>query len=236
MKNIGVSSTHFRWMIGFVFLFISACAATQKVDLQAPEGPCVFLGPDCARLKPSGKESGIGLLYINPAAKWTTYQKVMVDPITFWGDAKQNVSAEDAQELVNYFSTKLNTELAKHYSIVPKPEKGVLRVTLAITRADSSTPGMRNASVLIPQLKGLSTVSYALTGSYPFAGSAQAEGRLTDASSGETLWVGIDREIGAGSISNGVQGQWGDVKNAIDYWCETYVSRLYEFTSGKRAN
>ena len=230
-----VSHARSRWAIVFVFLFISACAATQKVDLQAPEGPCVFLGPDCSKLKPSGKESGIGLVYMNPTAKWTAYQKVMIDPITFWGDAKQNVSSGDAQELVNYFSTKLNSELAKHYNIVTNPEKGVLRVTVAVTRADSSTPGMRNASVLIPQLKGLSTVSYALTGSYPFAGSAQAEGRLTDASTGETLWVGIDREIGAGSISNGVQGQWGDVKNAIDYWCETYVSRLYDFTSGKRS-
>ena len=93
----------------------------------------------------------------------------------------------------------------------------MLRVTVAVTRADSSTPGMRNASLLIPQLKGLSTVGYALTGSYPFAGSAQAEGRLTDASSVEKLWVGIEREIGAVAVSNGVQGQWGDVNNAIDY-------------------
>ena len=224
----------FRFVTAFFVLLLSGCAATQRVATETPEGPCVFLGADCSKLKPVGEDAGIGLRYLNPAARWTSYQKVMIDPITFWGDAKNTVSPEDAQELVNYLSAKLSEEIGKHYTVVTKPDKGVVRVTIALTKADSSTPVMRNASVLVPQLKALSTVSYVLTGSYPFAGSIQAEGRVADAMTGQTLWAGMDREIGAGSTLNGFQGSWGDAKNAIDYWCETYVGRFYDFTSGKR--
>jgi hypothetical protein len=49
-------------------------------------------------------EDWAGLPYINLAAKWTQYSKIMIDPLTFWGADSTQISASDQQMLVNFFN------------------------------------------------------------------------------------------------------------------------------------
>lgn len=65
----------------------------------------VLLAEDCSLLEVGGKEQS-GLRYINPAVNWSQYNKILIDPVTFWAGDKTKISASDQQMLVNYFFNK----------------------------------------------------------------------------------------------------------------------------------
>jgi hypothetical protein len=72
-------------LTGLCLLLLSACSTTQKVALNPSVINCAFFGNDCALLTPVEGEDRAGLRYINPAAKWTQYSKIMIDLVTFLG-------------------------------------------------------------------------------------------------------------------------------------------------------
>ena len=71
----------------------------------APPAPSGFLGSDYALLKPGAQGSGQQALlaYTNMTANFTSYNKVVIAPVTFWGDNDTNLSAADQQTLCDYF-------------------------------------------------------------------------------------------------------------------------------------
>ncbi|MGZ8195656.1 MAG: DUF3313 family protein, partial [Methylosarcina sp.] len=71
---------------------LSACTTTQKAPLERASINCGLLGDICGRLETGGKDQA-SLRYINPAAQWTKYSKVMIEPVTFWGGSTTSVSA-----------------------------------------------------------------------------------------------------------------------------------------------
>ena len=222
-------------LLGLSALLITGCSTTQKVAVKQTDINCSFLGSDCAKLTPMGKDDDktAGMRYINPAAQWTQYNKIIIDPVTFWGGDTTKVSAADQQSLVNYFSQQLNVQLAKKFEVVTKPGPGVMKLSVALTDADAATPGLRSVSMIIPQARAVSSLKYLATGSFPFVGSAQAQAKITDSVTGETLGLAVDRRIGGGSMAAGFQWQWGDAENAINKWSEMVAERLYSWTSGQ---
>jgi hypothetical protein len=163
------------------------------------------------RLTPGGKGQA-GLRYVNPAAQWTSYNKVRIDPVTFWGGGMTSVLATDQQVLVNYFSQQLQEQLGKKFQIVNNAEPGVLRLQAAMTDAETATPVLRSVSMIIPQAHMLSNLKYLTTGTFPFVGGAQAEMKITDAVTGEVLVEAVDKRIGGGSFTRGLQWQCGTPK------------------------
>src|SRR5438046_5128790 len=79
--------------IGATAVLLAACGTTQQATVSPADLKCGFLGPACAQLSP-GSEGQIALRYVNPAAKWTQYSKIMIQPVTFWGDEQSKVSTE----------------------------------------------------------------------------------------------------------------------------------------------
>ena len=65
---------------------LSACSTTQKVAINQADLNCAFLANDCSLLTPGG-EGQNALRWLNPAAQWTQYNKIMIDPVTFWVEA-----------------------------------------------------------------------------------------------------------------------------------------------------
>jgi hypothetical protein len=222
-------------LLGLGAVLLVGCSATQKVAVNQANVNCGFLGSDCAKLTPIGKDDDktAGLRYVNPAAQWTQYKKVIIDPVTFWGGDTTKVSAADQQSLVNYFSQELNEQLAKKFEVVTQPGPGILKLSVAITDADAATPGLRSVSMIIPQAHMISNLKYLATGTFPFVGAAQAQAKITDAVTGETLALAVDRRIGGGSFAAGFQWQWGDAENAINKWSEMTADRLSSWTSGQ---
>lgn len=216
-------------LLGFSLVLLSACTTTEKAQVTQTSG---FLGADSAKLSVGGKEQA-GMRYANPAAQWTQYNKVIIAPVTFWGGDSTKVSAPDQQTLVNYFSQQLHEELGKKFQIVDKAGPGILKVAVAMTDAEAATPGLRSISIIIPQAHMLSNLKYLATGTFPFVGAAQAEVKITDSVSGQTLAAAVDKQIGGGSIKAGFQWQWGDAENAITEWSKKLTEKLSSWTSGK---
>jgi hypothetical protein len=73
-------------------------AAAQALESggSLPSSVTGFLGPDAAKLAP-GPEGGAALVWINPAAQWSSYTKIQLMPVEFWAAADSKVSTADQQ-------------------------------------------------------------------------------------------------------------------------------------------
>ena len=218
-------------LLALCLVLLSACTTTQKVGVNQADLNCAFLANDCSLLTIGGKDQ-TGLRYLNPAAQWTQYNKVLIDPVTFWGGASTQISDSDQQMLVNYFSQQLNKELGQKFQIVTQSGPGVMKLDFAIVDAEAATPVLRTISMLVPQAHMLANLKYLATGTMPFVGAAQAEAKITDSVSGQVLGLFVDKRIGGGSFTTGFQWQWGDAENVVNHWAELTANKLSAWTSG----
>lgn len=218
-------------LLGLCIVLLSACTTTHKVPVTQAGGACGFLGSVCNKLT-AGSDEQAGLRYYNPAAKWTQYSKIMIDPVSFWGGETTSVSVTDQQMLVNYFYQQLREELGKKLEVVDKPGPGVMRLDVALLDAETATPGLRSVSMIVPQAHMLSNLKYLATGTFPFVGAAEVVGKITDSQTGQVLAAAVDRQLGGGSFKAGFQWQWGDAENAITEWSERTAGRLHSWTTG----
>jgi hypothetical protein len=106
-------------LLGLCILLLSACSTTQKVAVNQSDVNCAFLANDCALLS-AGGENQADLRFINPAAQWTQYNKILLDPVTFWAGDSTPISTSDQQMLVNYFFQQLNPYLTHTINIYLK--------------------------------------------------------------------------------------------------------------------
>ena len=155
-------------------LMLSACSTTQKANITQSDVNCAFLGKDCSLLTIGGKEQ-TGLRYVNGVVNWRQYNKILIDPVTFWGGDSTKISSADQQMLVNYFSQQLNEQLSEKFEIVSQAGPGVMKLDVAITDAETATPVLRSISMIVPQAHMLANLKYLATGSMPFIGAAQSE-------------------------------------------------------------
>src|SRR5260370_28950768 len=121
----------------------------------------------------AGTDQKAMLRYVNPSANWSSYNKIMIAPVTYWAADDSKVSAADQQALCNYMYTVLVKDIGKNFAIVDQPGPGVIKVSAALTDATSATPRFRSISVIVPQACALSVIKMAATGTYLFVGSAQ---------------------------------------------------------------
>lgn len=222
----------------FAGLLMAGCAATsapaptiiQRVqgETPAPPPPSGFLGKDYELLKPGAPGSGQAamLAYTNPNANFTSYNAVIISPVTYWADDDSKLSAEDQQILCNYFYLRLKKDFGKNFTLVTEPGPGVARLTVALTDATSATPVLRTISVVVPQAHALGLIKQGLTGTYAFVGSATGEAKLTDSVSGDLLAAWSDQRFGSGAVKNAGVWQWGDAEHAMDYWAKGLDQRL----------
>jgi|SRR5271167_2952396 hypothetical protein len=220
---------------------LSSCsqtAAPEPTIIQRAQGetvaapaPTGFLGSDYSLMTAptEGSDQKAMLRYVNPNAKWSSYNKIMIAPVTFWAGDDSKVSAADQQSLCDYAYSTFVKELGKNFTIVDQPGPGVLKISAALTDATSATPGLRSISVVIPQARVLSAIKMAATGTYAFVGSAQGAIKLNDSTSGELLAAAVDERVGGTSVKNITVFQWGDAENAINYWADLIDQRLVSF-------
>ena len=213
-------------------------ATGEKEAAPAPSG---FLGNDYSLLTPpaEGGDQKAMLRYVNPNTNWSSYNKIMIAPVTFWAADDSKISGADQQALCNYMFTVLEKDLGKNFVIVDQPGPGVVKVSAALTDATAATPGLRSISVIVPQARALSVIKMAATGTYLFVGSAQGALKVNDSTSGQLLAAAVDKRVGGASITNVTVFQWGDAENAMDYWGKLIDERLVSFgvqQSARRAN
>ncbi len=202
-------------------------AVVKQVESGQASTASGFFGNDLSLLQP-GKEGQAAMIYINPSAQWSQYNKIMFEPVEFWDSADSSVSPSDQHMLTAYFYNKLKEDLQKNFTLVDQGGPGVLVIQVALTNASAATPGLRSVSVVIPQLRIINAAQSLATGSYAFVGSAEAMMKATDAVTGQLLAAAIDKRAGGVALSAAAQWKWGDAQSAMDYWAQKVNDRLLE--------
>jgi hypothetical protein len=189
-------------------------------EMPARPPPNSFLGKDYSLLAPPalGSDQQAMLRYRNPNVNWSSYNAIIIAPVTFWAADDSKISAADQRALCNYFDKVLIKNLEKNFAIADQPGPGVAKLSAALTDATSAVPVLRTISLVSPQARVLSLIKMATTGSYPFVGSAQGAAKLTDSVSGQLLEAWADKRMGGASMKNVDVFWWGDAENAMDYW------------------
>jgi hypothetical protein len=217
---------------------VSGCAQTtapapsivQRVqgEKPAPPPPTGFLGADYSLLKPGAEGSGqqAMLAYFSPSANFSSYNKIMIAPVTYWAANDSGLSSNEQQILCDYFYNTLKEELGKNFKLVDEPGPGVAKLSVALTDATSAVPVLRTIAVVVPQAHVLSLIKQGLTGTYSFVGSATGEAKLTDSMTGQLLAAWADKRFGSGALKNVTVWQWGDADNAMKYWANALDERL----------
>jgi hypothetical protein len=202
----------------------------QRVEGEKPAAPppSGFLGSDYSLLQPGAPGSGqeAMLAYINPSVSWSSYNKIIIEPVTYWADSDSKLSSNEQQVLCDYFYNVLVTDFGKNFTIVNDPGPGVAKLTVALTDASSATPVLRTISVIVPQAHALNLIKAGLTGTYAFVGSATGEAKLTDSVSGQLLAAWADQRFGTAAVRNAGVWEWGDADHAMEYWANGLDKRL----------
>ena len=204
---------------------VAGCAASQQAREVQESG---FLGSDYALLRP-GEEGEALLVYRNPDAPWSSYDKIKLDPVTIWageGSEFEDFSQPERQELADTLYTMVNEELSQDLQMVDQPGPGVLQVQVAITDAQTSNPTMDTISTVLPQALLLSQAKGLVTGKPGFVGEASVEVRATDGQTGELVAAAVDRRVGGKSVSGAPADSWDDVREAYRYWAKQLRYRL----------
>jgi hypothetical protein len=207
-----------------VLTLIGGCAPTKQARDVGASG---FLGTDYARLREGGDGQAL-LIYRDKTANWASYDKVRLDPVTIWTGSEsafEGISAADRQKLADDLYTAVHKELSQDFQLVDELGPGVMRIQMALTDAQGSSPVMDTISTVVPIGLAISQTTGLITGKPTFVGETQAEAKVTDGETGTLLAAAIDRRVGGKSISGSVDS-WDDVHAAFDYWAKQLRYRL----------
>jgi hypothetical protein len=227
-----------------LILMLSGCATTVESKPEAvtamesggppPASVSGFFGSDASKLAP-GPKGGAALVWINPYAQWRSYTRVQLLPVEFWAAADSKVPPDDQKVLTEYFYNSLQTNLSKNFTLVDKPGPGVMTVRVALMDATTAVPGLRTISVVVPQARILNAAQSLATDSYAFVGSAEAEMKVTDSTSGELLAEAVDKQAGGMGLKGAASFKWGDAQNAMDYWAQKIPTRILDLQGASPA-
>jgi hypothetical protein len=210
---------------------LGACAETKQVAMKEPP-PASAVLPEPALLK-KGTSGEVDQVYLNPGARWASYTKVMLDPVTIWtgpGSDMAKASPKEQKALADAFYTELHNAVAKRCQMVTEPSPGTMRWHIALVDATSANPFLNTISTYEPHIHLLDVAAgYAFDhGVAYWVGEATAEGYARDATTGVLLWEGADERAGTKAMDRDTFNSWDDVDNAFKAWAEQFARRLSE--------
>jgi hypothetical protein len=208
-------------------ILVSACASTKPYNHVRESG---FLGVDAALLKKGGKGEP-ALVYRKPGVDWAHYDKMQLDPVTFWRapeSTHRGVSNHDIQQLSDYFYQLIYRKFSGQMKMVTTPQPNTLRAKVAITKAEKSDVVLDVVSTVVPQMRAASALKDLVTGKPAFVGEAQIEFKITDAVTGELLAEGVDARVGGKTLNADHFRSWGEVDEALQFWTDHAAYRLCE--------
>src|SRR5262249_48563600 len=113
---------------------------------------------------------------------------------------------------------------------------GTMRLRVALTDATTPNAKVNTVATYAPYVStAYSVASFAFNkGVGYFAGTAAAEGYVTDAKTGVLLWQAVDRRGGTTALIANTLDNWRDVENAFKAWSEKLAARFQELGACRR--
>src|SRR5262245_46520198 len=115
-------------------LLLLACGCGARRPAHPSPDMSGFLD-DYSRLR-AGAPGEAVLVYRNPDADWTRYDKVLLEPVTLWRSGRNSlapVPEADLLRLVNALEDAVRRQLGEGFRLTDQPGPGVMRIRLAIT-------------------------------------------------------------------------------------------------------
>ena len=202
-------------------LLVSACAPARRV-LHPPDASG-FL--DDYSLLRQGGPGEVGLVYRNPDAAWTTYDKVLLEPVTLWRSGRGSltpVPEADLARLISDFEAAIRKRLGDGFELVDQPGPGVMRIRLAITEARASDPVLDVLSARgddVPRTTGDGPLD---PETRRFLEGAAIEGEMRDGVTNVLLAQGVERRRAGGPRLD----TWADIDRGLAFWCDRVCGRL----------
>ena len=160
------------------------------------------------------------LSYVNEDANPAKYDKIILEPVTIWGDPDNPaLPPEDRAMLANITYTAFYEELAKDYEIVKEPGPTTMVVEIALTKAEAGNAALNTVSSTVPHAQLLRGAASFVTEKPAFVGEAQGEAKVTDSMTGELIGAVVDRRFGS-QAPRITTDSWNDVVAIIDHWSE----------------
>ena len=194
---------------------IAGCAGTRQASKVETSG---FLGSDTYALLQPGREGRGVLSYVNEDINPAKYDKIILEPVTIWGDPKNPaLQPEDREMLANITYTAFHEALAKDYEIVTEPGPTTMDVAIALTKAEAGDAALNTVSSIVPHARLLRGAASFVTEKPAFVGEAQGEAKVTDSVTGELIGASVDRRFGS-QAPRVTTDSWDDVVAIINYW------------------
>ena len=217
-----------------ILVLLSGCSKGQsKRARQVQESG--FLS-DYSKLQPGGEREAL-LVYTNPYANWSSYNKIILAPVVYYGGQDsypEGITRADLQKLVNRFYYVIHSNLAQDFQMVDLPGPSTLRIRVALTSFGKSSATVDTVSSVAPYcVNPLRSGASKISGEAPFTGEASVEAEVTDALTGDLLLAGVDRRVGARNIRPGTD-RMRDVEDILWYWGETFRYRLCNLRGEER--
>ncbi len=185
------------------------------------------------RLLRPGASGQAALVYINPAANFSSYSKVMVDPPVVWTsrDSQLNKVPQDQRRAVaNTFYWNLYNALKDRCQLVRSPSPGTIRLRIALTDATTPNAAVNTVATFAPYAStAYSAASLAFNkGVGYFSGTASVEGYAVDAVKGTLLWEAVDKRGGTTALAANTLDNWRDVHHAFEAWSGQVAARFHQ--------
>ena len=175
-----------------------------------------------------GRGDQAQLLFIDQAADFSGYERVMIDPVTVWtreGSDLEYAPREELQQLADSLETMLRQQVGLDFDLVSQPRAGTLRIRTAITEAQKSKVVLDIVSKVLPPAIITGAIGRLATGTYAFVGRAAIEMEVLDAISGKRLIAAADERAGTKSL-RGSTDEWSDVHDAFEHWADAVRAAL----------
>jgi hypothetical protein len=205
------------------FLLIAASAWGQDNPAGSPQYSG-FLS-DYSKLKLAADREGV-LLYVNKAADYSGYTKIMFDPIQVYltpNPEYTGAQPEVLKRMTDSFYASFLATLTPDYQIVHDEGPDVLRVRAAITGVQLGKPSL-TATDFIP-IKAIYNLGRDVTGNAPMVAEMSAEMEVLD-SNGKRLVAAVASRKGDKTLKQGDQVTWDDLQSITDYWAKGFRQRL----------
>lgn len=197
-------------------LVIAGCASSP------PPRESGFLG-DYSRLKKQDAPGGgTRLAYLNPDFTPAKYDAAWIDPVVFYPEPKpsENVSAATLDQIRNYMTQEIKTQLASKVRLVDHAGPGVAHIRVAITAVGAETQALAPYQY-IPIGLVITGAKAAIEGGMPQDASLAIETQVTDSETGQLLFAAVRGGTGEKirSASQGqAQVQLQNLKPLVDNW------------------
>ena len=216
-----------RFILALVMVVLTACASTQQANTVVTSG---FLD-DYSILQKGGGDHEALQRYVNPIADWKSYTKVMIDPVQMWvgqGSSVRDLPPDERIRLTSVLFGKIRDALLGHYRIVREPGPRVMRISVALTEATTTSTVLEEVSSVFPTRRVVEFGAKPMaTETATYVGAASVEAKITDAETGTLLAAAVDRR--GETTLLGVTFEWNDAEKSFQLWASVLRYRLCQW-------